>query len=503
MVAGANLAICLHVPAVVAAGIAPQEMSRAVWGADGLALVAVLAVVAAAALVALRPAAWWTPGRLRAAEAALFGGSLLFLARWQFGQLVIAGDAAAVRYAGVNAIPAWSVTILIYGTFIPSGRARTAVTCGAMAAAALGTTAVTAATSDPVRPEAGMLLTKMAAFLLPCLAVAVAATRQFQTLRTAVAEARREVREVGTYRLIRKLGEGGMGEVYLAEHRGLKQPCAVKVMRPGGVTPDAARRFEREAKVTAGLRHPNVVALYDYGQTADGVIFCAMEYLPGPSLEEAVRRNGPAPPALAAHVLRQLCGALECAHRAGLVHRDLKPANVILLRGGDPPDVVKLLDFGLAHREALDADAAKLTQTGMVVGTPQYMSPEQAEGGSGVGPGSDVYSLGATAYYLLTGRPPFVRESVGRLIMAHIADTPVPVGRLNSDVPAGLDAVVMRCLRKAPADRYPTAAAVAAALADVPLPAWTADDGRAWWQWAAAPAGPAELSDSTVTVALS
>src|SRR5690606_32548061 len=203
------------------------------------------------------------------------------------------------------------------------------------------------------------------------------------------------------YLLKRRLGEGGMGEVYKAEHRLLKRPCVVKLIRAERAgDPRALARFDREVQATAQLKHPNTVEVFDYGRTEDGVFYYVMEYLEGLSLEEIVHRYGPLPPARVVRILRQVCGALREAHGLGLVHRDIKPSNILLCRYGGLDDMAKLLDFGLVQTASDPADN-RLTQAGGFVGTPDFMSPEQA---SGAAPDarSDIYSLGATAFYLLS-----------------------------------------------------------------------------------------------------
>jgi serine/threonine-protein kinase len=200
-----------------------------------------------------------------------------------------------------------------------------------------------------------------------------------------------------------------MGEVYLAEHRLLKRPCAVKLNHPERAGDAAAlHRFEREVRATAQLTHPNTVEIYDYGHAEDGTFYYVMEYLPGLDLDDLVTRYGPVPPARAVHFLRQLCGTSQKAHAAGLVHRDIKPGNVLVCRHGGRHDVAKLLDFGLVQAAgARGDDPSRLTATGAVVGTPAYMAPEQARGAEAADVRSDLYSLGALGYFLSAGRPPF------------------------------------------------------------------------------------------------
>ena len=255
--------------------------------------------------------------------------------------------------------------------------------------------------SDDARASA---LFSFDAMILLILAVgSTFGARTISRLRRQVAEAR----QLGQYRLRRRIGAGGMGEVYLAEHQLLKRPCAVKLIRPDDAAdPKALERFEREVRLTATLSHPNTVEIYDYGRAEDGTYYYVMEYLPGLSLAELVERHGPLPPARAVYLLRQVCGALREAHAAGLIHRDIKPSNIFAARRGGMDDVAKLLDFGLV-RPAATARAAHLSEEGQILGTPLFMSPEQATGGRELDERSDIYSLGAVAYYLLTGRPPF------------------------------------------------------------------------------------------------
>jgi serine/threonine-protein kinase len=277
-------------------------------------------------------------------------------------------------------------------------------------------------------------------------------------------------RQLGQYLLTRQLGSGGMGEVYLAEHRLLKRPCAVKLIRPEQAGDALSlQRFEREAQATAALTHPATVQVYDYGIAEDGTFYYVMEYLPGITLEELLAREGPQPAARVIHILRQLCGALQEAHTRGLVHRDIKPGNVMLGERGGVGDLVKLLDFGLVapirKGSGVLADGAA-TQSGMILGTPEYMSPEQCGGDGYVGPASDLYSLGALAFTLLTGRSPFGGRGALALLAAHLQEVPPRADEGHSGVPRGLADVVARCLAKDPDARYPDAAAVAQALAE-------------------------------------
>jgi eukaryotic-like serine/threonine-protein kinase len=297
-------------------------------------------------------------------------------------------------------------------------------------------------------------------------------------LRRQVAEAR----QLGQYRLLRRIGGGGMGEVYLAEHQFLKRPCALKLIQPSAaLDPIALARFEREVQLTATLSHPNTIEIFDYGRTDDGSYFYVMEFLPGLTLSELVGRYGPLPPGRAVYLLRQVCLALREAHAAGLIHRDIKPSNIFAARRGGMDDVAKLLDFGLVRPAA--TPVAHLSDEGQIVGTPLFMSPEQALGRHELDERSDIYSLGAVAYYLLTGKPPFDGQSEIGTLIAHAREQVKPPSRVNSDIPHDLERVVMSCLAKSPAERFPDAASLERALEGCACAAdWNQDRAARWWQ---------------------
>jgi serine/threonine protein kinase len=288
---------------------------------------------------------------------------------------------------------------------------------------------------------------------------------------------------LGQYRLKRRIGAGGMAEVYLAEHQLLKRPCAVKLIRPGvGTDPRALKRFEREVRLTARLSHPNTVEVYDYGRSEDGTYFYVMEYLKGLSLADLVERLGRLPPGRVVYLLRQVCGALREAHAAGLIHRDIKPSNIFAARPGGLGDVAKLLDFGLVLPTAILGEV-DLTEERIILGTPLYMSPEQAKGGRELDRRSDIYSLGAVAYYMLTGRPPFLADGRAAVLIAHARDPVEPPSRVHPRIPKDLERVVLRCLAKPPDQRFPDAEALEQALGACAC-AGEWDQGRAaqWWQ---------------------
>jgi serine/threonine-protein kinase len=380
--------------------------------------------------------------------------------------------------------------ILTYGLYVPKSWRRAAVVVGPLALLPFATLAVLALRHPEAMARLGdgwfsgpaPRAFEFAFDGLILIILAVGATFGAYTiswLRREVAEARR----LGQYHLRRRIGSGGMGEVYLAEHLLLKRPCAVKLIQPGDATdPHALERFEREVRLTAALSHPNIVEIYDYGRAEDGTYYYVMEYLNGLSLAELVERYGPLPPGRVVYLLRRVCGALGEAHAAGLIHRDIKPSNIFAARRGGLGDVAKLLDFGLV-RPAARSDTAHLSREGQVLGTPLYMSPEQASGGRELDGRSDLYSLGAVAYFLLTGRPPFEGQGGIAVLIAHARDPVVPPSQVRAGVPEDLERVVLRCLAKDPAQRYPDAEGLERALCQCACAGdWNRDRAARWWR---------------------
>ena len=296
---------------------------------------------------------------------------------------------------------------------------------------------------------------------------------------------------LGQYDLGKKIGEGGMGAVYMAEHALLKRPTALKLLNGEEATPERIIRFEREVVNTAKLTHPNTIAVYDFGHTADGTFYYAMELLDGLSLEELVEREGPIPAARVAHILRQAAGSLAEAHAAGMVHRDIKPANIMLTKRGGIADFVKVLDFGLVQA-AQNADETKLTQANAVTGTPMYMSPEQIADPDKVDGRSDLYQLGAVAYFLLTGVEPFSGKSVVEILHHHLSSTPeAPSRRVEGGVPEALEALVLRLMEKE-IEARPASAEVLVDLLDAAgLPPWTRAEATRSWHKSASSIVPA------------
>lgn len=315
-----------------------------------------------------------------------------------------------------------------------------------------------------------------------CVAIAITATLASHViygLRREVTEARR----LGPYTLELKLGEGGMGAVYRARHALLRRPTALKLLPPDKAGADNLLRFEREVQLTSRLTHPNTVAIYDYGRTAEGIFYYAMEYLDGMDLEQVVELDGAQPPARVAHVLLQVSGALAEAHAIGLVHRDIKPANIILCERGGSLDTAKLVDFGLVKQldPTTRIDSLALSSSDVIMGTPLYLAPEAISNPDRVDGRSDIYALGAVAYYLLTGATVFDGRTVVEVCSHHLHSPPVPPSaRVHTRVPAALEQAILSCLAKNPLDR-PTAAELRARLLRGALEPWPEEDARAWW----------------------
>ena len=392
------------------------------------------------------------------------------------------------------ALLACSFTLVVRAALIPSSPARTAV-LGAVGLTVLVVLTVRLYTRNPVPADIG---------LPPPINVAiwgilgVAATTVISHVIYGLSIQVRKAMQLGQYVLEDKIGAGGMGVVYRARHAMLRRPTAIKLL--SNTTSQAAERFEREVQITARLTHPNTVAVYDYGRTPEGVFYYAMEYLDGISLEDLVIEHGPQSPRRVAHILVQICGALEEAHRAGLVHRDIKPANAMLTERGGVLDVVKVLDFGLVKETASAAEKGpQLSVVNTIVGTPHYMAPETIREPTKIDGRADLYAVGATAYFLLTGETVFAGKSVIEICSQHLHEAPVPPSKKRPDLPAALEAVILACLAKAPSDRPPDAATVAARVQACDLGEWSQAEARAWWK-AQGRGSPGAASASKVQV---
>ena len=289
-------------------------------------------------------------------------------------------------------------------------------------------------------------------------------------------------RRLGQYVLEQEIGRGANGMVYRARHSLLRRPVAVKLLSPDMTNEANTARFEQEVQMTSQLTHPNTVAIYDYGHTPEGLFYFAMEYLGGIDLDQLVRQFGPQPEGRVIQILRQVCGSLSEAHRIGFTHRDIKPANIALTRRGGVCDLVKVLDFGLV--KSVNVGRAVGMRANAVVGTPHFMSPEAVEKPVTVDGRSDLYSLGAVGYWLLTGHTLFDDQSVEALLVCQVNEQPLtPSARLGKPVSADLADLLMRCLAKQPEQRPPTAEALDAALAGcASAGTWTLVDAERWWR---------------------
>lgn len=438
--------------------------------------------------------------QLRAVEYAFFGVDMLIMLYAQYtinGRLVEQGNAAsmvAMVAFEKNGVLRTFMMMMIYGVFIPNDPKVTSRVVMTMAAGPIVVLAMVLhhefamnTTADQMASSQNLI--SNALFLVIGAALAIFSAHILKGMRLQLHDAR----QLGQYRLLNKLGEGGMGEVYLAEHQLLKRPCAVKLINADLEDNSIAlARFEREVQSAAMLSHPNTIEIYDYGRADDGTFYYVMEYLPGLSVSDLVRQGGPLPPGRAVYILRQACGSLAEAHRMGLVHRDLKPANILVAILGGECDVAKVLDFGLVKVEN-PTDGLNLTAEYTVSGTPSYMSPEQARGVSDIDGRADIYALGAILYFMLTGKPPFERDSPMSLMIAHAGEPVTPPTQLRPDIPADLEAVALRCLAKAPADRFADARSLAAALAACGCARdWDQAHAEQWWLDHAANQAPME-----------
>jgi serine/threonine-protein kinase len=327
------------------------------------------------------------------------------------------------------------------------------------------------------------------------LAVAIAATCLRAVHRLGRSSG--QERQLGQYTLDEKIGEGGMGVVYKAHHALLRRPVAIKLLPPERAGEQNLKRFEREGQLTSMLTHPNTITIYDFGRTAEGTFYYAMEYLDGLDLQTLVERDGPQDPARVAHLLAQLAGALHEAHQVGLIHRDVKPANVMVCERGGMVDVVKVLDFGLIKEIDSRGDVA-LTDVHRIVGTPLYLAPEALTAPERIDARSDLYAVGAVGYFLLTGAPPFSGKSLMEVCGHHLHTVPVPPSeRRGVPIPQELETLILSCLAKSPGERPASAAALQTALLAFAAE-WTQERAAQWWAERGAKA-PASLTLETTT----
>lgn len=312
-----------------------------------------------------------------------------------------------------------------------------------------------------------------------------AASGVFTYTRVALALRRRlkKVERLGQYTLQEKIGEGGMGKVYRASHALLKRPTAIKLIA-GDSDDSATRRFEREVQLTSQLTHPNTINVYDFGRTPDGSFYYAMEYLDGFTLDQIVSNEGPLPAPRAVHFLCQVLGSLAEAHLVGVIHRDIKPSNVMVCRRGGIGDFVKVLDFGLARNQTKGGEDT-LTQANTITGTPHYMSPESIVAPDTIDARSDLYAVGALAYFLLTGKTVFEGQSPMAICASHLHERPKPLTeRVEAEIQPELEILVRKCLNKDREQRPASAEELRASLQSCCSQGyqWTREDALRWWE---------------------
>jgi serine/threonine-protein kinase len=366
--------------------------------------------------------------------------------------------------------------LLLRAALIPSRTSRTAL-IGSVGAVVLATATVVAHRRlDSPLPSS---VTAVGTLVWAGFSVIVSSvcSAVFSGLRKKAQKAMR----MGQYTLGDKLGEGGMGTVYLARHALLRRPTAIKVLSTERVGHAALERFEREVQVTAKLSHPNIVSVYDFGRSHDGTFYYAMEFLDGVDLQQLVENDGPQHPGRVIRLLRQAAEALAEAHAVDLIHRDVKPANMILVQRAAEADVLKLVDFGLVKELVGDE---RVAESGVhLQGTPLYMAPEAIIDPARLGPQSDLYALGAVGYFLLTGVPVFDGRSTIAVLGSHAHLAPIPPSERIGELPKKLEALVLRCLEKDPLRRYANARELCSALDDCDdAPPWIQAQAASWWQ---------------------
>lgn len=421
---------------------------------------------------------------LRGFELVVFGVVAVQLMSMLVTQLSNFGaeqDAASCLSYRAIMFSAWIIIMLTYGILMPNTWRRAALVLFPMAAVPYAVLIVL----QWLDPTLGPLLDQgKARSPLPIPFVAAAIGVFGAHVINSIRREAFKARQFGQYRLGEKLGGGGMGVVHKAEHMLLKRPCAIKLIKPENEADiHALAQFEKEVKITAQLTHWNTVEIYDYGRTDDGTFYYVMELLPGLNIEDLVRHHGPLPPSRVVYLLRQVCDALDEAHAMGLIHRDLKPANIFVSERGRKQDVAKLLDFGLVkERRDSSADAAA-AKYGSFSGTPLFMSPEQSTRYEDVDVRSDIYSLGAVAYFMLTGSPPFQGKNFLEVLAAHKNRNVVPPSEKVAAIPADVEEIILRCLEKQPEKRFQDVTSLSVAFAACQCAdEWRQTDAADWWR---------------------
>ncbi|HSO30927.1 MAG TPA: serine/threonine-protein kinase [Labilithrix sp.] len=384
-----------------------------------------------------------------------------------------------VQRPELSAIMGVLVFLILRGIVIPSSGARTAALSAITVLPAIYAAYVCHASQPPAAWTLPLAMYPAFTAVWAVLAVVAAtlASRTIFGLRKKASEAQK----LGQYTLGEKIGEGGMGAVYRASHAMMKREVAIKLLPKERAGKEGLVRFEREVQLTSRLNSPNTIAIYDYGRTPEGVFYYVMEYIDGFSLEDLVARFGPLPPGRVVHLAKQICAALSEAHSIGLIHRDIKPANIALCERAGIFDVVKVLDFGLVKELGTDSQS---TAEASLTGTPLYLAPESITAPDTVDGRSDLYAVGGVAFWLLTGTHVFEGKTVVEVCSHHLHTKPEsPSARLGAPVPRDLEEVVLRCLEKEPARRFPDAEALGHALdACDAAEEWSDDLAAAWWK---------------------
>ena len=419
-------------------------------------------------------------GRLRVRRLFALDGAGTFLVLGAYAVMGLKGAWQAPERASLLMMLITMCTVTVRAIIVPSTPGHTLTVTGLGSIPVLALTYYAAATYPTQGGlPAGVNTAFMGIWVVICRAISGVASRVIYGLRAQVAQAQ----HLGQYLLDELIGEGGMGIVYKARHALLRRPTAIKLLLPERAGAHMLRRFEREVQLTAMLTHPNTVNVYDYGHTADGVFYYAMEYLDGINLEQLVDEFGPQDAARVVHILEQVAGSLSEAHGIGLVHRDIKPANVILCNRGGLPDIAKVVDFGLVKdANELSPGDPSLTSVNAIIGTPLYLAPEGILSPDTVDARSDLYAVGALGYFLLTGQPVFPGATVIEVCVQHVNAEPIaPSVRLGQPIAPLLEALILRCLAKNPADRPQSAETLLEELAAAEVPAWSREQASAWW----------------------
>ncbi len=424
----------------------------------------------------LAGALWFATRRRRVPAGALLALDVVVTLAETIALVAAGGVSSDPIIAVFVALLSFNMLMLTRAIVVPSGPRRT-LFIGLIAGAAV---VALAALRTPPGMSVVVRLVPVACWSAAGVAVATLASHTIFGLRREVSHAH----VLGQYRLDSKIGEGGMGEVWRASHALLRRPTAVKLLPPGRMGEDAIRRFEREVQLTARLTHPNTVAIYDYGRTRDGIFYYAMELLEGTDLESLVSRHGPQPPGRVVHLMAQICGALAEAHDLGLVHRDVKPANVLVVPRRGEHELAKIVDFGLVKTIETGGDPTGVTASNTITGTPLFMAPEAIRSPASVDARSDLYSLGAVAWFLLVGRPPFEGHNILDVCGKHLhSPAPRPSDALGRRIPSDVEDAVLACLEKRQEARPPCGRTLRSRLESCSSAGqWTAEQATAWWR---------------------